>query len=66
MSVWKIKGLKFDTYSTYEVSHGRYELIIHLVSDVANDLFDFGFYWKKLKELCTASPFSEGITARMK
>lgn len=57
LSIGKLDGLKLDTYSTDEVSHGRHEPRIHAVSDVTKEFFDFGFEWKNFKKLCVAISF---------
>lgn len=48
-----------DSFSTQEISHGRKETRLHIVSDVPPELCDFEFEWKGLKKLCVALSFRQ-------
>jgi len=48
-----------DSFSTQEISHGRKETRLHIVSDVTSDFCDFEFKWKGLKKLCVALSFRQ-------
>lgn len=48
-----------DSFSTQEISHGRKETRLHIVSDVTSEFFDFEFEWKGLKKLRVALSFRQ-------
>lgn len=53
-----------DSFSTQEVSHGRRETRLHIVSDVTPEFCDFEFEWKGLKKLCVALSFRNKVGER--
>ncbi|EEU5967431.1 ISAs1-like element ISEc26 family transposase [Escherichia coli] len=63
---------KGDSFSTQEISHGRKETRLHIVSNVTPEFCDFEFEWKGLKKLCVALSFrqkkedksAEGVSIR--
>ena len=42
-----------------EKSHGREEIRLHIVCDVPDELIDFTFEWKGLKNYTWQSPFGQ-------
>lgn len=48
-----------DLFSTQEISHGRKETRLHIVSDVTSEFYDFEFEWKGLNKLCVALSFRQ-------
>ena len=63
---------KGDAFITQEISHGRREIRLHIVSNVTPEFFDFEFEWKGLKKLCVGLSFrqkkedksAEGVSIR--
>lgn len=53
-----------DSFSTQEVSHGRKETRLHVVSDVTPAFCDFEFEWKDLKKLCMALSFRNKVSEK--
>lgn len=52
-------GYEGDSFGTQEISHGRKETRLHIVSDVTPEFCDFEFEWKGLKKLCVALSFRQ-------
>ncbi len=48
-----------DSYAISEKSHGREEIRLHIVCDVPDELIDFTFEWKGLKNYTWQSPFGQ-------
>jgi len=48
---------KGDSFDTQEISHGRKETRLHIISNVTPEFCDFEFEWKGLKKLCVALSF---------
>ncbi|HAW0505546.1 ISAs1 family transposase [Escherichia coli] len=53
-----------DSFSTQEISHGRQETRLHIVSDVTPEFCDFEFEWKGLKKLCVALSFRSKVSEK--
>lgn len=62
----ELNNPKYDSFSITEKGHGREETRLHIVSDIPDDLIDFGFEWAGLKKLCVAVSFREEIASQMK
>ncbi|VEA08847.1 Transposase [Salmonella enterica subsp. enterica serovar Sanjuan] len=47
------------SFSTQEISHGRQETRLNIISDVTPEFCDFEFEWRGLKKLCVALSYQE-------